>query len=181
MRQVGLSITTRQQFTDAIESLDTGLVMYDAQQHFVLSNQRYLKMFTGENVQLVLGESLDTALRQQDKQHPTLLDDTALAARGAERAAMLQIEHGRTARQVGSRWLQSDRYTTSAGGWVALYADITAVKHAEQALRASGPRLQTIFENAPMGIFLADPQGEVSFHKLVYQQITSPAQGGDND
>ena len=172
---------TRQQLTDAIESLDMGLVMYDAQQHFVLSNQRYLKMFTGENVQLVPGESLDTALRQQDKQHPSLLDDTALAARGAERAAMLHIEHGRTARQVGARWLQSDHYTTPAGGWVALYSDITTVKHAELALRASEARLQTIFENAPMGIFLADPQGHVSFHNLAYQQITSPAHGGDDD
>ena len=172
---------TRQQLTDAIESLDIGLVMYDAQQHFVLSNQRFLKMLADDNLQLVPGESLHTALQQQDKQHSTLLDDTALAARSPERAVMRPIEQGRTVLQVGTRWLQSDYYTAPAGGWVALYSDITAVKHAEQALRASEARLQTIFENAPMGIFLADPQGHISFHNLAYQQIANSAGGSDDN
>ena len=110
VRQVGLSITTRQQLTDAIESLDMGLVMYDAQQHFVLNNQRYLKMFTGENLQLVLGESLDTALRQQDKQHPTLLDDTALAAWNALHCcpSNTAARHDRSAR-AGSRATATQR------------------------------------------------------------------------
>jgi two-component system, cell cycle sensor histidine kinase and response regulator CckA len=43
------------------------------------------------------------------------------------------------------------------------YQDITDRKRAEDALRESGERLQTIFETSPAGIILVNPEGLITF------------------
>ena len=56
------------------------------------------------------------------------------------------------------------------------YRDITERKHAEEVLQKSEDRFRSLFENAPVGVLLADPQGNIlEVNPSALQTLGSPS------
>ena len=132
----------RQQLSDAIESLDAGLVMYDAEGRFVLSNARFRDFFDCDGARLVPGERVETTLRAHYAGHPERLQGRSVDAAVADWLAVLHAGHGWRQVAFCGRWFQFDEFPTAEGGVVSLRTDITSLREAEAAQRQLQGQLQ---------------------------------------
>ncbi len=66
---------------------------------------------------------------------------------------------------VSTYWLNGDLYT------LAIVRDITERKHAEEALRASNTKLETLIQVSPLAILLLDASGNIQMWNLAAEQI----------
>jgi PAS domain S-box-containing protein len=174
LREVELA-DARQHLSDALESLDVGLIMYDARQRYLLSNGRMQELFGLDEFDLEVGQSIETSLRRHLALHPELLGNTHMDERIDALMALYAPRGGRQELQIGGRWFRFQDYPTAAGGVVSLRAEMTAFKHAEQALHESEARLRTIFEHAPVGIFLTDSEGLLRYGNPVFAEVLGAA------
>jgi len=162
----------RQQLQDAIESLEVGIVMFDREERLVLCNRRFREMYGSTELDPAPGTRLEDLVRAHYAAHPDYRQDTELEDILAERVTEYRERRGSFEQQRGSRWLQITNNTTADGGVVSLRHDITAIKRTEQALRESEARLRTVFDNSPLGIFLAGTDGAIVFRNRVFAQLT---------
>ncbi|MGE3773573.1 MAG: PAS domain S-box protein, partial [Gammaproteobacteria bacterium] len=162
----------RQQLQDAIESLEVGIVMFDRDERLVLCNQRFREMYGNTGLAPEPGARLEDLVRAHYAAHPGYRVGVDLDTIVAERARQYRERRGSFEQQRGSRWLQITNNTTADGGVVSLRHDITAIKRTEQALHESEARLRTVFDNSPLGIFLAGTDGAIVFRNRVFARIT---------
>ncbi len=91
-------------------------------------------------------------------------DDPRLAALAAERARIGHVKGEATfIRKDGTKFPTSVTSVIVEGGTRAfvILTDITQRKQAEEALRESGKRFRSVFENAAVGMALVDPEGHM--------------------
>jgi PAS domain S-box-containing protein len=94
---------------------------------------------------------------------------------------LIDYEHSIVTADGRQRWLLTSKVPLrdDAGqviGLVGVGRDITESKHAEQALRESETRYRLLFENAPVGILSASPQGQiVEVNPAALQIVGSPS------
>lgn len=124
----------RNYLVDAIESIDGGVVIFDAEDRLVLCNQRYKEMFDLPDSMVEPGLPYRQQLLDFYRAHPEFCDGRAPEEVVVER---LRLHRSDTVweRRFGERWVQVRERATPSGGLVSLRMDITAVKHAEAALR----------------------------------------------
>jgi signal transduction histidine kinase/DNA-binding response OmpR family regulator/HAMP domain-containing protein len=127
----------RRRVDDAIESIQEGFCLYDAQGRLVVANARYREIMAGDRrAPLPAGTPLEDVLR------------TAAAAGRFPRA--MEDREGWIARQIerhltggeasiqemaGGRWQRVSIRRTEQGGIVALHADITEMQRVSEELR----------------------------------------------
>ena len=80
----------------------------------------------------------------------------------------------------GLRWRLSDalpeKLEDGSTLWYGIISDITERKEAEEILRKSEDRFRNLFENAPIGVLLADPQGNIlEVNPAALQILGSPS------
>ncbi|MGC4064179.1 MAG: PAS domain S-box protein, partial [Polyangiaceae bacterium] len=149
--------------------------MVATDQHFVITywNSAAEELF-GWSVDEVLGQPSVTVFR------------TIVATSSREAAISSMLAHGGYRGEVsyfhkdGHRILAEVRCAvlrTDAGefrGTVTGFRDITARKHAEDALRQSEARLHAILKQAPLGIGVVDQQGEVLVCNERWERMLPP-------
>ena len=165
----------RQHLSDAVESLDAGLVMYDAAGRLVFCNRRFQDLFAPAGLTLLPGQRVETLLRQHYAALPATAGEGTADEFLSRWQARLRTRLGTRELQVGERWFQIDDLPTHGGGIVSLRTETTAVRRAEQALRESEARLRTVFEGSPVGIFLADTEGNLSYANTALAELLALA------
>jgi PAS domain S-box-containing protein len=138
---------SKQRLTDALESIQEGFALFDADDCLVLCNRRYRELYPGNADLMVLGTPF------------------SIIARGAAERGLVQDAAGRTEEwlerrleehrnppgprlqaQSDGRWIQINERRTRDGGTVALFTDVSELKRREQALDATNRVKDTILD-----------------------------------
>ncbi len=143
---------SQQRLLDAIESLNDGFVLHDAEDQMVLSNSKFNDFYE---------------LSPELLKHKTLFSDQirwALAngklgdARGREedwlqeRISLHRDPKGAFEQRLSDgRWLQVNEIRTKEGGIVGIRTDITRLKQAEEAIRQHEADLAMVQRRSTMG------------------------------
>jgi PAS domain S-box-containing protein len=144
----------------ALEALPDGFVLFDADDHIALYNERYREMYRDSADLIGVGTSYEHGLREGVRrgQYPE--------ARGREEAWIAErlrqhrdpqgpIEQ----RTADGRWVRILERRTPTGETVGLRVDITGIKEREAALQRSEERLRAIMDATPDCIFCVDGTG----------------------
>ncbi len=144
----------------ALEALPDGFVLFDADDHIALYNERYREMYRDSADLIAVGTSYEHGLREGVRrgQYPE--------ARGREEAWIAErlrqhrdpqapIEQ----RTADGRWVRILERRTPTGETVGLRVDITGIKEREAALQRSEERLRAIMDATPDCIFCVDGTG----------------------
>jgi two-component system sensor histidine kinase/response regulator len=127
----------RTQLADAIESLDSGLVMYDHDDRLVVCNRRVREIYPAVAEFMTTGATFEEILRG------SMINDVESEERPRiDEAIAQQIEGHRRFRgvfehKVGERWVRVAASPTVDGGVVRLHTDITEMKRNEDDLRSA--------------------------------------------
>lgn len=122
---------------EGIESISEGFVLCDAEDCFVLCNQKFRDFYPGVAHLMHPGRPYREVIEAAS--HLGLSDDSAEDPEGWVRRRMAlraaQLPH--IQRLSSGRWLLINERTTLSGQKVAVYTDITELKRIEEALRAA--------------------------------------------
>ena len=127
---------TRQQLTDALESISEGFFLFDVEDRLVVCNDRFRQLYPGLADVVVPGVTFEQIIR-------------AVAERGIVAGMAghdeqwirerLELHHNPKGsllhRQSDGRWIQINERKTEDGGTVGVYTDVTELKLAEELLR----------------------------------------------
>lgn len=128
---------------DAIEALEDGFVLYDADDRLVICNARYREIYRESADLIAPGMCFEAALREGVRrgQYPQARgrEEAWIAERlAAHRSAGAVVEQ----QLPDGRWLRIAERRTSDGGVVGFRVDITALKAATERAEANARALQ---------------------------------------
>ena len=122
---------------DAIDNIDQGIVMFDADLRLVVWNHRFIELIDVPEAMIQPGMSLETIFRYNAERGEYGLEDveTVVAERlaRARRAELHRVERERPNGMV----LEIAGRPLPSGGFVSTYTDVTHRRQAEAALRAA--------------------------------------------
>jgi len=125
----------RQRLIDAIESINEGFALYDADDRLVLCNSRYEELlYPVTGVPMTPGTPFETVIRRAAELGLIQEAEGRIDAWVAERMARHRNPvASETQHRNGDRWIQVSERKIAGGGTVAVYTDITEIKrHAAQ-------------------------------------------------
>ncbi|MDX5986329.1 hybrid sensor histidine kinase/response regulator [Sphingomonas echinoides] len=169
---------------DAIESINEGFAIFDADDRLVLCNQTYLGLWPKIADRIVPGISFSAITDMIGKDGTTL---GAMVARDrwvSERMAQRMVASGGHVHALADgRWIQINELRTSEGGIVGVYTDITEVKAEDARLRArelaqKSAILQATLDTIPQGVCVYDADRRlVAWNNPLLAVIGLPADG----
>jgi len=128
-------------FLKAIDSIDQGFGMFDAEQRLVLCNSRYREIYrrngTDTNSRMAeIGMTLQEliALRIENGLY-AVPPGQSIESYIEERIKAIHAARNQVLRTGDGRWFAIDLSPAPDGGWVTLWTDITQIKRAEEERR----------------------------------------------
>ena len=158
----------RMRLRDAIDSINEGFVLFDAEDRLVLFNDAYLGFWPEIADQLREGMSFADVARLAAAHHRPIGSLVAPDRWVSDRLARHSVADGGHVQALADgRWVQINELRTSEGGIVGIYTDITEVKAEDARDRAlelaeRNLVLQSTLDNLSEGVCLFDDQGRVA-------------------
>jgi signal transduction histidine kinase len=159
--------TARRHLADAINSVNEGFAIFDAEDRLVLANQTYQSLWPEAADIIAPGVHFSEIVRTLAQRKVPL---GALAAPDAWINNRLErhrfADGGQAIALADGRWVQVNERRTSDGGIVGVYTDITDIKAAEARDRAAEQAnraavLQATLDAMPHGACLFDAQRQL--------------------
>jgi PAS domain S-box-containing protein len=127
---------SEQRLTDAIESISEGFSLYDAEDRLIACNKAYGELLYPGLDAPALGTPYESLIRKAAEQG--LVENAK--GRVEEWVAERLAKHRKPGEphvepRADGRWVQVNERTTTEGGTVAVYTNITEIKRAEEELR----------------------------------------------
>lgn len=155
----------KQRFIDAIESLSDAFVLLDSEGRIILQNSNFANFWRDSGLPIQEGVNLK--------------DLKALAkTRGIIQRASPGDAFASPVYQLSdNRWFQLNEHSTSEGGWVMLYTDITAIKAQESARYERGMAqksrlLQSLIDNLSQGVVLISSLNKIEVWNTRFAQLS---------
>jgi adenylate cyclase len=134
---------SEQRLTDAIETISEGFSLYDADDRLVICNSAYGELLypglgtptPGTPFEALARNSVTLGLVEEAKGRA----EEWIAARLAKHR---QPGEPHVQRRSDGRWIHINERRTTEGGTVAVYTNITAIKNAEEGIRAANSKLE---------------------------------------
>ncbi len=134
----------------AFEVVPEGLALFDAEDRYVLWNQRYAQLYAESNDKIVVGMPFEERLRWglERGQYPDAVgrEEEWLAERLARHA---EPKSSHEQHLPGNRWVRIEERRISDGGSVGIRVDITELKMREASFRL-------LFEGNPLPMWVYD-------------------------
>lgn len=122
--------------TTTLESLSTGVVLWDQDGKLVMCNETYRQLIAPESDIAVPGTDFETIVRRVAKAGVQLIDPAELDSYLADRAANRMRPSAETELKFsGGRWILVSERRTPEGFIVATYTNISDIRKREQDLR----------------------------------------------
>ena len=134
-------IRLQDRLLNAIETLDAGFVMYDADERIVVCNSLYRQLFFRSAPAMIQGALFEDILRTGVANGSHLASTLTNEEWGSHHLARLRRKAGSEEQRIENRWLRIDDRPTRDGGVVSLRTDITALKTSKQIYAAPRPKL----------------------------------------
>ena len=153
----------------AVEVLQDGFVLYDADDRLVICNSRYRANFAGSAAAILPGASFESILRYglEHGHHPEALGrEGEWLAERMDRHLLPDVEMEQ--QLADGTWLRVFEKAIPDGGRVELHVDITALKLAEQ--RALADRA-TAMAASRDGISITDSQGRFQYMNRAHLEM----------
>ncbi|MBV8089153.1 MAG: PAS-domain containing protein [Alphaproteobacteria bacterium] len=160
-----------QRLIDAIESISEGFVLFDSDDHYVLTNAKYREMLAGMADVLMPGTPYETMLQAGAERGVFVFDGDPQewVRRTLEwhSAAGAPLEQQLT----DGRWIRAVERRTRDGGIVGIRTDITELKQAEAALKATQQQLTDAIESISEGFVLFDREDRYVLTNSNYRRL----------
>lgn len=162
---------------DAIDSINEGFVLFDAEDRLVLYNDAYLGFWPEIADHVREGLSFEDVARLAAAYHQPLGSVVAPDRWVSDRLARHSIADGGHVQALADgRWVQINELRTSEGGIVGIYTDITEVKAEDARNRAlelaeRNLVLQSTLDNLSEGVCLFDAQGRIAAWNEALQHL----------
>lgn len=162
---------------DAIDSINEGFVLFDAEDRLILFNDAYLGFWPEIADQVRQGISFEDVARLAAAHHRPLGSVVAPDRWVSDRLARHSVANGGHVQALADgRWVQINELRTSEGGIVGIYTDITEVKAEDARNRAlelaeRNLVLQSTLDNLSEGVCLFDAQGRVAAWNEALQHL----------
>ena len=152
-----LAVNARQRLVSAVEALQDGFALFDADDQLLLSNQPYRDFFPKSGPRVQEGMTFSEILKLRLEHH----EYNAAIGREQDWLAERLEQHTKPYAEIeqelaDGRWVRSFEKATPDGGRVALLVDITALKEAER--RALNERAAAM-DASHDGIAITDATG----------------------
>jgi signal transduction histidine kinase/HAMP domain-containing protein len=149
----------RRRLVDAIECINEGFVLYDAEDRLVLCNTNFVNAEPGLADMMVPGRSFRSVLEAAVARGLPDLQGGDAEAWIEERLRRHRHPQGTMEYRFLDRWVQIGERRTSDGGTVAIYSDITELKRRQEALEAA--RQEAVTASRVKSEFLANMSHEL--------------------
>jgi PAS domain S-box-containing protein len=153
---------TEARLREAVDNMSEGFVLYDADNRLVLCNKKYREMYWQVADLLVPGVRRENVVKAYVK------SGAIPEAVGREDDFLREeMERRREARKpqelvrADGTCIRVSEHRTADGGIVGIRTDITDLKQREEARRESEARFRAVFDNAAIGISIANFEGRV--------------------
>jgi PAS domain S-box-containing protein len=161
----------KQQLIDAIEAISEGLVLFDRDDRYVLTNTTYREMVPAIADVLVPGTPYETVLRIGVERGMFAVDGDPEEWVGHtldwHRTTGEPLERQRS----DGRWTRLTERRTRDGGIVGIRSDITELKQAEAALKATQQQLIDAIESISEGFVLFDHEDRYVLTNSNYRRL----------
>lgn len=157
----------RKRLRDAIESINEGFALFDAEDRLVLCNDAYLGFWPEVSNHLHKDLTFHDIAKLVAQSQLTIGSMVAPDRWVSDRLAKHSIAKGGHVQALADgRWVQINELRTSEGGIVGIYTDITEVKAEEARERAlelaeKSIILQTTLDTIPQGVAVFDRKREL--------------------
>lgn len=152
----------RRRLVDAVESLDEGFALFDADDRLVLGNRRFSQLYPWLEKHLAPGierQQLDLANRSRSERWP--LQRTAAAESPIGATSFLE-------RLDDGRWILASDTRTREHGVACVRIDVTETKQREQELR----KLSQAVEQSPAAVMITDTRGRIEYVNPRFEQVS---------
>src|SRR5215468_10187290 len=138
--------SARRRLVDAIESSSEGFAFYDAQDRLVICNTRYRELlYPGADFPFEAGMEFAAIVRRAAESGLITDAEGRIEEWVAERVAMHRNPgKPRLQQRRDGRWVLISERKTGDGGTVAVYSDITDLKHREEELATKSNALEQL-------------------------------------
>ena len=145
---------SRTKLDDAVSSISDGFILFDDADKIVTCNEQFRQIYHIVADLCVIGNTFEQVCRAAAWRLDVADTDWGKEAWVQRRVALHQRARESAEIELGDgRWVRVSERHTSDGGIVGVHTDITKTKRAEQALRESEARLQSLAENLPGFVF----------------------------
>lgn len=151
-----------QQLINAIESMEEGVALFDADDRLVICNETYRGAFQSAAPVVVPGKTFETMI------HAFAINGLVAGADGREEdwVAERLAKHRQPSSSLkqylaDGRCLQINEYQTQDGGRVAIQTDITDLERREASRQVTEERTRSIVETVIDGIITFDAEGTI--------------------
>ncbi len=162
------------QFLDAIENVDLGFALFDADDRLAVCNERYRRdLYPIPENEIPIGISFEEIARRRAELMPqALIGDLSKDEWVRQRLEIHRSPKGRFETKMGNgKWMLVEEHPTRNGGIASIYADITDLKSRELEIREKSRLLEVILDNADQGIVLIAGNGTIIGQNTAFQKI----------
>ncbi len=156
----------------AVESLDEGFALFDADDKLVIANRTYIEKIPKISTYATEDFYFEDVVRDHFRNHivlsPSISEDEFVRRRMQQH----RNPKGPIIRQVrDGGWLLVKETRTTDGGTALMFYDISKLKNAEQAARDGEKRYRASFENTTVGSIVIDEFGSIEVFNSAAEQI----------